>query len=136
MQLKRLTIALLILVFTLPCFIYSGAHVIDFEAWREGNVVSLKWNTESESNIDYFILRRSSDMMTWYQIPEKIKAHNSPSSYTFTDNSIFKGMESTLYYYLDFVDKEGNKTSSVASATCSGVSGFRHTWGSIKALFR
>ena len=137
MQIKKITIALLTLVLILPCLIFSGANVIDFEATRDSNVVNLTWSTENESNIDYFTLRRSTDMITWYQISEKIKAHNAPSSYTYTDRTIFKGVESTtLYYYLDFVDQNGNKITNIASATCSGVSGFRHTWGSIKALFR
>lgn len=136
MPIRKLTIILLMFVLILPCLIFSGANVINFEASREENVVDLKWSTESESNIDYFLIRRSTDMMTWYQIPDKIQAHNSPSTYKYTDRTIFKGMESTLIYYLDFVDKNGNKTLSIASATCNGVSGFRHTWGSIKALFR
>jgi hypothetical protein len=58
-------------------------------------------------------------------------------SYSFTDNSIFKTTHTgTFYYRLIIVDSQGNSTPHDVIVSIAGNSGLRHTWGSIKAMFR
>lgn len=133
MQKKWIKILLLL---TLPLFLFSDERILDFQASRNENSVTLNWSTRDESNIAYFKLKRSIDMNVWYSIDQKINANNTPSTYTFTDQTLFKALDSNYYYTLVVYNRDGSKIDHNEIARCNGISGFRHTWGSIKAIFR
>ncbi len=136
MQIKRLKNISFFFIVLLPLILFSDQRILDFQASRNENSVTLTWSTRNESNITCFKLKRSNDMNVWYSIDQKINANNTPSNYTFTDQTLFKTLDSDYFYTLVIFNKDGSKTTHDEIARCSGVSGFRHTWGSIKAIFR
>jgi len=115
-----------------------GVQISDFRASRDGNVVLLEWVTESESNLLRFDIQRSTDQHYWLKIGENAAIGESSSSrnYSYRDDTIYKTEQSTFYYRLVVVDKNQQKIIHPTIASIAGSSGIRHTWGSIKAMFR
>jgi len=121
------------------CMFLSASTIIsDFHAKREGNTVVLGWTTESETRLARFDLERSTDRLRWFKIGEKAAMGESATrqQYTFRDNTIFKAAVNNFYYRLVLVDKNGQSAPFDVITSVSGTSGIRHTWGSIKAMFR
>ncbi len=120
--------------------LYAGTRVTEFHGRRtENNTVILQWATEEETDLAKFIVQRSSDSVNWLKIGE-IKS-SSPSSstrkeYEFIDNRIYKGYSANIYYMLVMVDTRGQQSQHPVIVSITGTSGIRHTWGSIKAMFR
>lgn len=130
-----------ILFFLIPVnILISGANITGFHARRQASTVVIEWFTESEDHVEKFILERSTDNLHWSviaEIPSKLGTSTTRQSYTFTDQSIFKtGHFSAFYYRVIIVDETGQQTVHGVIASVSGQSGIKHTWGSIKALFR
>ena len=127
-----------VLIFAVSVVLEASARISEFYAKREKNTVILEWTTEEESNLAKFEIYRSTDQLRWHKIGE-IRAIGESSQrnvYSFTDNSIFKGAVNTLFYRLVLVEKTGTNQSWDVIASVEGQSGIRHTWGSIKAMFR
>jgi len=116
----------------------SGTRIVEFHARRENKVVILKWATEEETNLLKFLIQRSTDTVNWTSIGEKPAFGESSikRDYSFIDNSIFKNNVSNFYYRLVIVEKNGHSTPYDVIVSITGGSGIKHTWGSIKALFR
>jgi hypothetical protein len=127
-----------LLIFAFSVVLEASARISEFYAKREKNTVILEWTTEEESNLAKFEIYRSTDQMRWHKIGETraVGESSQRNAYSLTDNSIFKGAVNTLYYRLVLVDKTGNSQSWDVIASVEGQSGIRHTWGSIKAMFR
>ncbi len=123
-----------------PTILSAGARIVDFHASRETGSVILEWTTEEETNLDRFFIQRSTDKNTWIKIGEvKSKSGNSSTrqTYTFADKSVFKNNTSTFYYRLVMKDKNGQTTPyNDVIVSITGCSGIKHTWGTIKAMFR
>jgi hypothetical protein len=134
----KLWIPVLLLKVAFSAPLKASARLSEFYAKREKNAVVLEWTTEEESNLARFEIHRSTDQIRWHKIGETRAAGESfqKIAYSFTDNSIFKSTVNTLYYRLVLVDKSGNAQSWDVIASVEGQSGIRHTWGSIKAMFR
>lgn len=132
---KLIIISLLFLVST--C-LYATVQIVEFSARRIDNVVVLEWATELESSVNHFNIERSTDNIYWNNIGKKSAIGNSTTKqyYSFNDNSVFKSNQSTFYYRLTVVYEDGQTESYDVIASVSGNSGIRHTWGSIKAMFR
>lgn len=82
-------------------------ELTNFFATRNGNVIKLNWNTESEQNNAYFEVQRSADGIRFSTIGKVNGAGNSSQTirYNFIDN---KPQEGRNYYRLrqvDFDDK-------------------------------
>ena len=118
----------------------SGANIKEFHARRDNNTVIIEWTTKGETNLERFLLKRSSDTINWNslaEIPAKGGNTNAQLNYEYEDRSIFKNDGSgTFYYQLSTVDYNGTTTPHDVVTSISGSSGIRHTWGSIKAIFR
>lgn len=127
-----------IFIFISSTVLLSGARIVEFHARRENNAVILKWATEEETNLLKFVIQRSTDTVNWTTIGEKSAFGESSSKrdYSFIDNSIFKNNISNFYYRLVIVEKNGQSTPHDVIVSITGGSGIKHTWGSIKALFR
>jgi len=84
------------------------------------------------------LIQRSTDTVNWTSIGEKPAFGESSikRDYSFIDNSIFKNNVSNFYYRLVIVEKNGHSTPYDVIVSITGGSGIKHTWGSIKALFR
>jgi hypothetical protein len=118
--------------------LWAGGTICEFHATRQEGTVLLEWATESEESLAKFEIFRSNDQSIWIKIGEQTASGKSSSKryYTYIDNSIFKTFEANFYYKLVLVDQSGQRTTYPTTASVSGSSGFRHTWGSIKAMFR
>lgn len=140
MRKRRFIVLSLAVCILLPHVVsFSGARIVNFHARRDGRNVVLEWATENESNVDCYIIQKSTDTVHWTTLQE-IKSKNSNSttrqSYTFVDNQIYKNSLANFYYRLVIKDQDGSTTIHTVVASVSGSSGIKHTWGSIKAIFR
>ena len=133
---KTSTIVFLSLLLT--SLLAAATIISEFHVKTVGRDVRLDWKTQQESNLKEFKIKRSSDQINWTLIGTvAAKNDGQPEhSYTFTDNRVFKGETSSLYYKLVLVDLQGQTTDHLAIASTAGISGIRHTWGSLKAMFR
>ena len=127
-----------LLIVAVSVVLQASARISEFYAKREKNTVILEWTTEEESNLAKFEIYRSTDQVRWHKIGETraVGESSQRNVYSFTDNSIFKGAVNTLFYRLVLVEKTGTNQSWDVIASVEGQSGIRHTWGSIKAMFR
>ena len=84
-----------------------------FTAVTINNAVSLNWKTFSESNTDYFSVRKSTDGIKFLEIGRVAAAGNSasPINYRYTDNNIGNRYKYT-YYELVTVDIDKNENPS------------------------
>lgn len=138
------SIKLFIILFSnflfIPTVLESGIRIVEFHARRENNIVILEWSTEEEFSLLKFNIERSTDNKNWIWIGEKYAYGNGESStrqtYEYTDDNIFKRNLTNFYYRLIIVEKDGSTTPYNVIASARGISGIKHTWGSIKAMFR
>jgi len=142
MRIRTITLSLFVSFFLLlPGILLAAARIVDFHARRETGRVVLEWTTEEETNLERFIIQRNTDKSNnnWTKIGEvKSKSGNSSTrqTYTFADESVFKNNTSTFYYRLIMKDKNGQTTPYDVIVSITGCSGIKHTWGTIKAMFR
>jgi hypothetical protein len=134
-------ICAIVLILLIPAeILLSGAQIVGFHARRQAKTVVIEWITESEDQVDKYILERSTDKQHWTQLSEirsKLGTSTTRQSYNYVDQSIFKSNNlSTFYYRIIVVDQNGHQMVHAVIASISGQSGIKHTWGSIKALFR
>jgi hypothetical protein len=134
----KITVSVVLLGLAGSLLLEASTRISAFYAKREKNTVILEWTTEEEANLAKFEIHRSTDQMRWYKIGETRAMGESSQKnlYSYTDNSIFKAAANTLYYRLVLVEKNGASNSWDVIASVEGQSGIRHTWGSIKAMFR
>ncbi|MBC7187363.1 MAG: hypothetical protein H5U38_10050 [Calditrichaeota bacterium] len=135
---SRVTIALLI-SFGLLSALFAGAVISRFEAEPGLNKVTLRWTTAAESNLKGFEIERGLDGKSFQAVAFVEAAGNSssPRDYAYEDRTVFKSSGNTYYYRLKLVNFDGSfvyydKVVSVSPQ----ISSVRHTWGSIKAMFR
>lgn len=116
----------------------AATRISEFYATRDQSAVVLVWSTEEESNLARFEIERSSDRTRWIHIGKTAASGDSwqRRTYSYRDNTIFKTAVNTLYYRLILVDRSGNSQIFDVIASAEGQSGIKHTWGSIKAMFR
>ena len=143
---KTLTFLLIFNLLFIPILMIGNAHISKFRARREHNEIVIEWKTESENNVVCFEIERSANKVDWQKIvavPSKSGNSNSPQYYDYrdTDNSLFKSNASSLNYRLIIVSKDPETNAETSEtyyviASVSGSSGIRHTWGSLKAMFR
>jgi hypothetical protein len=134
---RRVVALLIIAVAALS--LTAGAVISRFEAEPGLNKVTLRWTTAVESNLKGFEIERGLDGKSFQFLAFVEAAGNSssPRDYVYEDRTVFKSLGNVYYYRLKLVDFDGSfsyydKVVSVAPQ----ISGVRHTWGSIKAMFR
>jgi hypothetical protein len=131
---RRAVVCLVAMVCTV---LNADPRVSGFYAKRDHNVVILEWSTQNEIGIKSFQIERSSDGTHWYNVDTvpTMGSSSQKNQYSYRDQNIFKTSLNTLYYRLILVTDTGNIVHDVI-ASVEGNSGIRHTWGSIKAMFR
>ncbi len=126
-------------VFLLLAFaaVLHAITISEFYAKRDGNSVVLVWTSEEESGLKEFRIERSVDRLHWFQTGSVTATGGSSqrNTYSFKDPTLFKGTQNNIYYRLILV-YDGYATTYDVIASVEGNSGIRHTWGSIKAMFR
>jgi len=93
-----------------PLPVKFGSFVVS----NNNNIALLQWKTLSESNTDYFSVRRSKDGSNFYEIGRVNAAGNSSNivAYRFTDTDL--GNIDTYYYY-EIVTVDADKKESFSS---------------------
>ncbi|MCI0515228.1 hypothetical protein L0128_18600 [candidate division KSB1 bacterium] len=113
----------------------AGAVISKFEGKDAGNKVVLQWVSVIESNLDFYEIERSLDQKNYSKLGKVTS--QGPATYSFTDLTVFKATTHTFYYRLKLVDHSGNYSYYGQIITIKpSISGIRHTWGSLKAMFR
>lgn len=134
-------IILVCFISSLFCFsAFSGVVIKQFQAEPGLNRVELKWIVTKENNIKGYRILRSMNASDFDKVGfvEAQGINGSERTYKFVDRTVFKSTDSrTFYYKLQFVnnDESTNNYEKVISVTPQ-ISSTRHTWGSIKAMFR
>ncbi|MBN1352266.1 hypothetical protein JXJ21_22910 [candidate division KSB1 bacterium] len=130
-----LSLFVLLIYFASASALHGGAIIKKFECKDGGNKVVLRWTSTIELSLARYEIERSLDNKIFNRIA-KIDA-KGPSNYEYIDNSVFKQISHTFYYRLRIVDENGNSTLYGETLSIKpSVSGVKHTWGSLKAMFR
>jgi hypothetical protein len=92
--------------------------LINFNATRQDNHVSVDWKTEKEANISHFIVERSDDGTSFYYAG-RANGRNSGNSesYQTIDN---KPIQTIAYYRLRTIDMDGKESFSRVVTIVSG----------------
>ncbi len=125
----------LIFLFTI---LNAGDVITSFQGYYQTGKIILEWNTQDESNIDYFLIQRSmNNGLNYYDISE-ISSQGSASSYVFIDHEIIGSKSDLSYTYRVLIYYSDGKIDAETSPVTVSltVSSVQMTWGSIKAMFR
>jgi len=137
---KHFILAALAFLCAVPAVINADVEILDFHARLDTNAsVILEWATSREKDIDHFVIFRAADKINYIKIKELQSKQGDSSSrreYSCTDNTVFKTASGSFSYKLAAVHKDGTMYTYPAVETISVSSGIKHTWGSIKAMFR
>ncbi len=120
-------------------FLFAGAVIKDFSGEAGMNKVKLKWVVTAENSVDgYRILRKFNG--TIFEEIAFIRPQvsgDAEKKYEYVDESVFKTAGRTCHYKLQIVNKDKSTVDYGQIVTVSPqISAARHTWGSIKAMFR
>ena len=105
------TIASLVFADYAPACATLPITLSNFNAVKNGNTVSLSWNTSANINFDHFIIERSNNgSSNWNNISvKKVADYSIANQYTTDDKNPLDGNN---YYRLMMVDKDGQFTYS------------------------
>ena len=131
---KKVLLGLFVILFVTTLF--AGAMLRDFRAHSEGENIKVEWETGDESNVQSFVVERSSSQSDFTEISSPILPKGSNSYYSFLDESLFKNTDYVFQYRLKIVDVDGTVSHSAVISVAPKISGLKRTWGSIKAMFR
>jgi len=138
----KLTYILLLFAFIVfsSIILYAGAVIVDFRGEPGSNKVTLRWATMSEVNCKGFQIERSLNRTEYTKIGFLKGAGTSSErkEYEYVDRTIFKTTTSRTFYYRIKIQNTDNSESTYYQvvAITPAISGIKHTWGSLKALFR
>ncbi len=109
---------------------------LEYSATPSTNQVVVNWKTSSETDVEDFIVLRSTDDNVFIEIGS-VKAKGVGTEYEFIDkNVIFKGSQ-TFFYKIKAVKSNGTLIETTQSLMVNpNISGIFRTWGAIKAMFR
>lgn len=117
---------------------FGGAVITDFRGDPGLNRVTLKWIVKAESQIKGYEVLRSMDGVNYQKIAFiDVKEGSGEKTYTFVDKTVFKPTGNTFYYKIKFVEiNNSSQEYDNVVVVSPQISSARHTWGSIKAMFR
>lgn len=134
---KRL-LYLILLSFTFSS-LFAGAVITDFRGEPGLNRVTLKWIVKSESNVKGYEVHRSMDGVNYQKLTflDAKSEESGEKTYTYVDKTVFKPTGHTFYYKIKYVENDNTAQEYDKVVVVSpNISSARHTWGSIKAMFR
>jgi hypothetical protein len=138
MYLKILSSIFVINILIVSC-LFGGAVVTDFRGEAGFNQVELKWIVNAEANLKNYQILRSMDGVSYQSIATVKAKSNEPGekTYSYIDRTVFKPNNNVFHYKLRFINTDNSTSDFERIVTVSPqISGARHTWGSIKAMFR
>ena len=132
MRLKKI----IILILLIGSLAFAGTVFIEYSATPLDNKVLIYWKTGSESGVDQFQIKRSTDDNLFVEIVV-VNKQGDGSEYQYTDeNVIFKGGQ-TFFYKIRAIKSNGSLVEESQSLIVNpNISGIYRTWGAIKAMFR
>lgn len=134
MKNKIVKIPLFLILLFIP--IMAGVEIFDLGASASNGNIVVKWKTLSETNLKNFVIERKTLSGSWIDIGTV--QPKADKSYQYTDETAYKSGTGNVYIYkIRIVDNDGTFSHSGETTVVNyGTSGFKKTWGSIKALFR
>jgi hypothetical protein len=130
----KIKIIFLALIFSVGSLI-AGAFLDFFYAKSEDGKVKIEWKTTSESNLREFVIERRTHNTPFTEVTI-INPKGNNSYYQYFDESAYKSADVVYIYRLKISDKDNTSSYSREVSVSHSVSGFKRTWGSIKAMFR
>jgi len=125
----------IVVTILLACIVlYADAVIIEFSGEPSQDKIILSWKTGQETDLDLFVVERSSNKKDFNKIGE-VAPKGSNSTYEFIDTE-FTEVKSIYYYRLRVRNEDGTFQLSEPITVILKVSSFAKTWGSIKALFQ
>ena len=113
----------------------AGAFLDFFYAKSEDGKVKIEWKTTSESNLKEFVIERRTYNTSYTEV-SRISPKGSNSYYVFYDEGAYKTTDVIYVYRLKINERDNSSSYSREVSVSHSVSGFKKTWGSIKAMFR
>lgn len=98
-----------------PQPVFLPVNLIDYTAQAGEKQVNLNWQTASETNSDYFVIDRSSDMQEWTQVGTMPAAGNSTTTRLYFMRDI-EPLAGVSYYRLRQYDINGEESLSEVRA--------------------
>ncbi len=140
MKLLKLLAAVSVMM-AVAVVLHAGVIILDFKAEPGFNKVTLTWRVRAEQGVEAYEVERSVQANAGFQRVGRVKAQGTPTpetvrTYTYVDKSVFKTTGRTYYYRLRIVETNGRWSFSEVVSVSPKISAARHTWGSIKAMFR
>lgn len=116
--------------------IFAGVDLRSFTVKSSGGNVVLNWDTNSETNLNYFVVLRKTVNGGYVEIGTVYPKNDR--TYEYVDQTAFKTAGQLYVYKIKIVDNDGTTSYSgeVSVMHNNGISSVKRTWGSIKALFR
>jgi hypothetical protein len=140
MIMRKISAAILVII--LVQLVWSDAVIREFRVEPGMNKVHLLWKVTVETNVREYQILRGLTPTQLYPIAS-VAATEEPVQpggeklYEYTDRSVYKSDGRTYYYQIAVVGLSGDVvTRSGVREVSPRISAVRHTWGSIKALFR
>ncbi|RCK72211.1 MAG: hypothetical protein IGBAC_0557 [Ignavibacteriae bacterium] len=128
---------LLVLLLISTSFVFNQIiKPSSLQAFSDGSVITIKFNTESELNVEkFYIERRQGTDGAFIRIASLNP--KGPSLYEYIDQTAFKSSANIYQYQIRVTFSNGNVDEVVGPITVShSVNSVKRTWGSIKAMFR
>jgi hypothetical protein len=89
-----------------PVVINQGDHS-GFFAYQENNIVIMRWQSGNETNIDHFVIERSSDGVHFDELHEVVSKGSIDQDSAYADEDSYPSA-TVNYYRLKVIDKDGN----------------------------
>jgi len=119
---------------------FGGAVIKEFTGEPGFNQAKLKWVVSAESDLKGYRVLRSFDGSHFQEIAfvEAKSEESGEKTYIYIDRTVFKTSGRTCYYKLRLASSSDGTTTDLDQvvAVSPKISAARHTWGSIKAMFR
>ena len=131
----KLLLTKVLVVLTFIGTVFAGAFLDYFHARTENENVRLEWKTSAENSVKHFIIERKTSQSSFVDIAT-IEPKGDNSLYSYVDESAYKSNDLVFVYRLRIVDNNDQYTHSSQVSVSPNISGFKRTWGSIKAMFR
>lgn len=129
-------ISAIVLSLFLVSNLFAGATVIDLSGYSETSRIVIQWTSIAEQNLEGYEVQRSVDGQNFTKLGF-LDARGSNTGYTYIDDSVFAKISGRVYYYrLKIMDRDGETQYSGTVTVESQISSVKHTWGSIKAMFK
>lgn len=134
---KKLSTILFVCLFS--SILFAGAVISEFRADAGMNQVELKWVVTAEQGLKGYRILRSLDGSSFSKVGF-VSAEGVTSgerTYKYVDKTVFKSLNRTFYYKIQFVNQDESASNYEKMVTVSPqISSARQTWGSLKAMFR